>query len=164
MTPKNSDTLTVGAVTRPDDARATSARAEFHAFAGTPREAATGLYALPASVVASSFYAFLMQADIGAEVRLFTQYGADAGQCHVEVWRGPSLGGLPSLIAELLTAETDNPELHESVASALREQGEFQSLGTVPRPPTARGAFGHPIRPFRTEQFIQTYVVSIWEE
>jgi hypothetical protein len=163
MTSKDSDTLTIP-TTSADDVRAVKARAEFHAFAGTPREAATGLYALPVAFVKSSFYALLMQAAIGAEVRLFTQDGADGRQCHVEVWRGPDLGALPGRLAGLFAANTAGPELRESVVSALREQDEFQSLGTVPRPPTARGAFGHPIRPFRDEQFIQTYVVSIWDE
>jgi hypothetical protein len=164
MTSKASDTLTTQAATDPAGDRAASTRAEFHAFAGSPREVAIGLFALPPDVVTGSFYAFLMQGSGGAEVRLFTRGDADSGHGSVEVWRGPGLSDLPGLIAGLLMARTAEQSPRESVVSALRDCGEFQPLGIVPCPTTARGAFGHPIRPLRGEEFIQAYVVTIWEE
>jgi hypothetical protein len=164
MTSKASGTLPTRAATNAADVKAASPRAEFHAFAGSPREVAIGLFALPPDVVASSFYAFLLQGSGRAEVRLFTR--GDAGSKHgsVEVWQGPGLGDLPGLIAGLLEASTAEQNPGECVVSALRDHREFQSLGIVPCPTTARGAFGHPIRPLSGEESIQAYVVTIWEE
>lgn len=133
--------------------------AELHAFAGSPREVATGLFVLPPDVVTSGCYAFLMQGAGTAEVRLFTSDDA-AQRGSVEVWRGPGLGDLPGMIAGLLM-EGARERLRETVLSALRDRGEFRSLGAVPRPVTARGAFGHPIRPFSGETYLQAYVVTV---
>jgi hypothetical protein len=134
--------------------------AEMHAFAGSPREVATGLFALPPDVVTSGCYAFLMQGAGTAEVRLFTSDDAAAPRGSVEVWRGPGLGDLPGMIAGFLMGDA-REQLRETVVSALRECGEFRSLGAVPRPVTARGAFGHPIRPFGGETYLQAYVVTV---
>jgi hypothetical protein len=137
--------------------------AELHAFTGTPRAVAERLFALPRSVVGGRLCALLLEGDTRAQVQVFERAAADDREGPVAAWAGPALGELPARIAGLLArpAEAGDAGPGGAVRAALRAHGEYRELGTVPCPPTARGAFGHPLRAFAADRAVRAFVVAV---
>lgn len=133
---------------------------ELHYFAGPVREVTAKLFSLPSDLVMRTFYVLLVQGRNSAEVRVFRRAGPDNREGSVEVWRGSSLGDLPSRVT-LLINENSSEDLREAVISALNNYCDFQALGVVPCPISARGAFGHPLRLFAEETAVQAYVIAM---
>jgi hypothetical protein len=141
--------------------------AELHAFTGTPRAVAERLFALPRTVVGGRLCALLLEGDTRAHVQLFERAAAGDREGPVAAWEGATLGELPSRVAALLTrpaqdgAEEGTGDGSGAVRAALRAHGEYRELGTVPCPPTARGAFGHPLRAFAADRSVRAFVVTV---
>ncbi|GGO82397.1 hypothetical protein [Wenjunlia tyrosinilytica] len=132
--------------------------AALHAFRGPPRTVAECLYALPRHVVEGRVCALLLQGAGAARVHLLERVAADDARGPVAVWEGTALGTLPSRVAALLG--TDTPEVTNAVRAALRAHGEYHDLGTVPCPPSPRGAFGHPMTAFARAGEVTAFVVA----
>ena len=135
--------------------------ADYHALAGTPADVAARLYQLPRDVVAGVFYALLVQGEEVAGIHVFTRAAPGDQEGTVYAWEGPSLGTLPGRVLALVLSTAPDPDLRDRIDTTLRDHGHFTDLGTVPCPPTPRGAFGHPIRPYTDTPTVRAIVVAI---
>lgn len=155
----------------PDDARANASpdpggsslksdHTELHVFAGPAGDVAVKLFSLPQELVMRTFYVLLLQGQKNAEVRIFWRAGRDSRQGSVDMWQGSGLGDLPSRVMTLIT-ENNAEDLRQALISVMSDYCDFQSLGIIPCPISARGAFGHPLRLFAKETMVQAYVVAV---
>jgi len=136
-------------------------QAEYYAFSGPTVSVASRVYQLPADMVGRLFYAMLVQNDEMADIHLFTRVEPGDREGRVAVWHGQHLDTLPErVLAALLSGLTDEV-LRDKVVDVLRSHGEFTDLGVVPCPPTPRGAFGHPLRPYADAATVRTVLVGI---
>lgn len=136
---------------------------EYHGFSGSPRSVAGRLFALPRDLVQRPCYALLLEGDRQAHVRIFER-SSGASQGPVALWQGEGLGELPAHLMSLCLQPPDSDVGGTaSIASALRDHGEFTQLGMVPCPPSPRGAFGHPLRDYVSEGRIRSYVLGLSE-
>ncbi|HEV8554924.1 MAG TPA: hypothetical protein VGR06_00820 [Actinophytocola sp.] len=133
---------------------------QYYAFVGTPADVAVRLYQLPKDVVADVFYTLLVQGDELAGIHVFTRAAAGDREGIVHAWEGASLDTLPDRVLALALSAEPGPALREKIHTLLRDHGEFADLGVVPCPPTPRGAFGHPIRPYAAGGTIRAIVVA----
>jgi hypothetical protein len=134
---------------------------QYYAFSGTPAEVAAKLYQLPRDVVEGVFYALLVQGAKDAGIHVFNRTSPNDREGTVSAWEGLTLGALPDRILALLLSAEPDPGLRGKIDSTLRDHGDFAHLGTVPCPPTPRGAFGHPIRPHTGSPTLRAVVVTI---
>lgn len=135
-------------------------KAECYAFRGTPADVAGKLYALPQDVVARAFYALFLESDEMAGIHVFSREQPGDGEGSVSVWSGSTLGELPERILTLARG-AEGPALREKIVDLLNAHGNFADLGTVPCPPTPRGAFGHPLRPFSENPTVRVFVAAL---
>ncbi|MEU8379181.1 hypothetical protein [Streptosporangium sp. NPDC048865] len=128
---------------------------EFHGVQGTEDEVARRLFGLPNALVSAPCYMLLLQGAGRAEARIYRRAEEeDLGS--VRVWTGEDLGTLPDRLTRMALSETPLPIT--AFDEALLELGAFEDLGLVPRPVTARGAFGHPLRHYTGE--LRAYVLA----
>ena len=131
--------------------------AEYHAFRGSPAEVARRLYALPRDVVRMPLTVLLIESDALAEGWTFERARPDDTEGPVAVWDGARLGDLPARLAGILVAPGDPVP---AIRAALAGHGPFTAMGVVPCPPTARAAFGHPMRRHGGETVVRAVVVT----
>lgn len=133
--------------------------ADYHAFSGVPTEVAGRLYQVPQDTVLREYYVLLVEAAAGAAIHVFTRERAGAAEGPVSMWDGHSLDDLPARLLALVLA--GGLELRDKVDALLRDSRVFTELGVVPCPPTPRGAFGHPVRPYSEGPLLRAVVLAL---
>jgi hypothetical protein len=134
---------------------------QIHSFFGSPETVAGKLADLPKDLVDRRVYVLAVQGEGRAEVRVFERGSLDDAEGTVAVWQGDSLGGLVASVTDTLIA---NHGVHcpgEQVSSVLNGEREFAVQGPIPVPVSARAAFGHPLKGFREDAFIQASVIVL---
>jgi len=133
---------------------------ECHAFSGSPSAVSRALYQLPPALVRRCFVTLLLQGEGKADIRIFERDVPDAVNGLVSDWSGSELGPLPGQVVATLMAGPVPGGGDNQVRAALREHGQYVERGAVPCPPTARGAFGHPLKPYSGEASVHALVVA----
>jgi hypothetical protein len=129
---------------------------ELHFFSGSSAAVAQGLYSLSPSVVKQAVWALLLASPSGAQIHLMER--SDEAHGRVEVWSGPGLGAVPGQLVSAFAL--GSAQWVPQVREVLRAHGDYEDLGVVPCPPTARGAFGHPMRLYAQAAQLQAIVVA----
>jgi hypothetical protein len=133
--------------------------AELHLFSGSSDAVAQSLYALPSSVVKQAMWALLLQSPSGG-VQIHIMERSDENNGRVLVWHGTGLGTVPVRLASTFMLNHPDAERMPQVRRVLLAHGDYEDLGVVPCPPTARGAFGHPMRLHAQAAQMQAIVVA----
>lgn len=136
-------------------------QAACYAFRGSPADVAGRVYALPQEIVSRDFYALLLQGAESAGIHVFTRERSGDDEGSVAVWSGATLNGLPEQVLALVLGQKSGLALRKKVVDVLRAHGELADLGTVPCPPTPRGAFGHPLRPYARNTELRVVVAAL---
>jgi hypothetical protein len=129
----------------------------YHGFIGAPPQVARQLYALPQSVVRSTYLALLLESAGKADVRVFVRSAPDVESGEVRDWQGEQLGTVPE---RLLAAVWGSTGSRHGVTELLDELGPYSVRGGIPCPPTARGAFGHQLRRHERTAEVRAFVIS----
>ncbi|MFC5719190.1 hypothetical protein ACFP1Z_03190 [Streptomyces gamaensis] len=148
-------------MTGTDASRATSAQipcteAEFHAFTGPTDTLARRLFALPRDTVERTLWALLLQGPGSARIQLQERAVPGDPMARVYSWAGDTLDPLPDRLVALLPTAT-----YRDLRTVLLDHGEYSDLGTVPCPPTPRGAFGHPLKVYGAGAGVRAYVLAL---
>ncbi|KOG91313.1 hypothetical protein ADK38_03880 [Streptomyces varsoviensis] len=137
-------------------ATATGTDAEFYFFSGSPDALARRLFALPRDVVRRRLWALLLQGPHGAHIQTQERETPDSPTGRVRSWEGADLGPLPARLVALLPTAS-----YRELRAALLDHGSYTDLGTVPCPPSPRGAFGHPLKAHAAETVVRAYVLAL---
>lgn len=136
-------------------------RAECYGFTGTPVDVAGRLYQLPQDVVTRAFYALLIEGEGRAGIHVFLRERPGDTEGTVVVWEGTTLDEVPEQVVGLVLRHEPEPALAEKVLAFLKAHRDLVDVGTVPCPPTPRGAFGHPVRHYSGSTTLRTVVVAL---
>ena len=129
----------------------------YHGFIGAPQQIARELYALPQSIVRTTYLVLLLESAGRADARVFIRTAPDTESGEVRDWQGEQLGTVP----ERLLAEVWNSTgSHHGVAELLNELGPYSVRGGIPCPPTVRGAFGHQLRRHQEAAEVRAFVIA----
>ncbi|MEU5164251.1 hypothetical protein AB0G74_32180 [Streptomyces sp. NPDC020875] len=128
----------------------------FHGWSGRWEEVARRLFATPGDLVAAPCCALLLAGPHRGDVVVLERDAPGGPRARTLARTGAVPEELPGRLARLVL---DGAPAEETVA-ALTAAGGFTDLGTTPAPPTARGAFGHPLRHYPEDGRLDAYVLA----
>jgi hypothetical protein len=134
---------------------------QVYSFYGSRQTVAENLASLPSDLLQRRVYLLAVQGPDRAEVRLFERGTAEDSEGTVAVWEGESLDGLVGRIADTLIANRGVHCPGEQVSAVVYDGRELSTQGPIPIPVSARAAFGHSVKTFGTEDFIQASVIVL---
>ncbi|MFE3095457.1 hypothetical protein ACFXG1_16695 [Streptomyces sp. NPDC059248] len=128
-----------------------------HGWSGRWEEVARRLFAVPGDLVAAPYCALLLADPDRGDVLVIERDAPGASRTRNLGRSCPVPDELPGHLAELVIGGAPAAGTAAALAAAV---GGLAGLGTTPAPPTARGAFGHPLRHYPEDGRLTAYVLA----